>query len=355
MDVLGAVAFGPFRARPSPEHLEGGLQPLRIPSGVMKFVSMDHLTRTHEKGADPRGLAVAEILQTVRHCHAAWYQTDHRQKHQPAAFGVNREAAKLGRERAALQLLFEQLGKTSAEVHGRSSGWQVGVGERTEKGDLSPRGTQLVQVVLVIKAEGLIAGDGDADPRRLSRTIDGYGGRRRLPAELQEGVEVDGLFEMPDEARGQFIDARLFVSGNQPQMSFGKLQLLVFREISEGLCAAMCCDRRPQQPIVLVPATRFRMTPAIGARRSRLSKPRTTAATDPAIPRASTTRIIGDSRSRAMAAVLPGPSNKPMTPSTIEMSAASDAIRLMVDLESIHRSRFRDGMPVTAVCQIGSI
>jgi hypothetical protein len=54
-------------------------------------------------------------------------------------------------------------------------------------------------------------------------------------------------------------------------------------------------------------------------------------------------------------AVLPGPSNRPITPSTIEMSAGRDASRLTVAFESIHRSRFLDATPVTAVCQVGSM
>ncbi len=110
--------------------------------------------------------------------------------------------------------------------------------------------------------------------------------------------------------------------------------------------------------------TRFSTTPATRTDSSNVVYPCTSAATEPLIADASTTRRTGASRSRATCAVLAGlpassaPSNMPMTPSTTSTSAPLAAFAARGAIRSspqIHASRFRPGRPVARAWYPGSM
>ena len=133
MNLAGRIALGPRAARAAAAGRDRRGQTFAIPTGIMELVPAHGFARPHEIRPGAFGLAIAKILQSVVHGHAAGNEPEHRQVHQPAAFGIDRQPAKLFGQIARAEPIFEQLGESTAEIYGTHIGRQLPIRQRAEE------------------------------------------------------------------------------------------------------------------------------------------------------------------------------------------------------------------------------
>ena len=146
------------------------------------------------------------------------------QIHQSAALGIDRHLPADGIPQGfqhgpvCRQFPGKEFREAAADIDAAGRRRQGGVGQRAERLQFRAPSGQQIQRILIVKAESLILGDGDAgadwlrrgriDLRRAGRRI-GRGG------DLQQGIQVNGFRNLGGQGVVPFPGYGAFRSGNQ--------------------------------------------------------------------------------------------------------------------------------------------
>ncbi len=188
-----------------------------------------------------------------------------RQVHQPAAFGIGRQAGGDGAlQRAAqrhvgFQLGHEELGEAAADEEAVERRRQGAVGERVEGHQLGALGGQRLEVVGVVEAEGLVARDAYAQ-RRAGRSQggvgDGGGGIfvAARSSKLTHAPEIDAAGNQLAHRAHALGCVAEFVIGHQTEVPLGQREARILGHGAQHRHVGVVLDDGAQLALVARPA-----------------------------------------------------------------------------------------------------